>query len=143
MASTENTRIGHGTGSVPQTSIEEQAYPEKSSEVEAAAANPPSPTYVPSPKHNPGSGWGSENPITSAEEGQKLLETGYQQGRQIYNVTSRGEIVKFQPDGTPQNGYHSYRVSSPRDIPSAVLKQMLEDGLISKVQYNKLRRGKS
>lgn len=47
-------------------------------------------------------------------------------------VTDGGVIVKFQPDNTPQNGYHSYEVSKPRDIPSNVLKQMLEDGKISK-----------
>lgn len=143
MASTGNTGLGHGTGSVPQTTVEEQVYIEKATQAEADATISPPPTYIPSPKHNPGSGWGSENPISSPTEGQHLLETGYRQGRQIYNVTSDGGIVKFQPDGTPQNGYHSYKVTSPRDIPSSVLKKMLEDGLISRAQYNRIRRGKT
>ena len=61
---------------------------------------------------------------------------------QVYNVTDGGVIVKFQPDNTPQNGYQSYEVSKPRDIPSNVLKQMLEDGKISKTAYNRFRKGK-
>ena len=143
MASTHDSGIGHGSNGAPQTSVEEQVYPNKAAENEVEAAKPKPPVYVPSPKHNPGSGWGSENPISTMSEGQKLIDTGYQQGRQIYNVTSNGEIVKFQPDGTPQNGYHSYLVTGPRDIPASVLKQMLKDGLISKAQYNKIRKGKN
>ncbi|MBR6959169.1 MAG: hypothetical protein IKH76_01685, partial [Clostridiales bacterium] len=62
------------------------------------------PTYVPSPKHESGHNRGSENPIKSQSEGQQLLDTGYKDGRQVYNITEKGDIVKFQPDGTPNNG---------------------------------------
>lgn len=54
--------------------------------------------------------------------------------KQVYNVTSDGKIVKFQPDNSPENGYHSYEVSSPRDIPNDVRKEMGNDGKLSKVQ---------
>lgn len=100
------------------------------------------PTYVPSPKHEPGHGWGSDNPIGTISEGQHLLDTGYVSGRQVYNVTSEGKVVKFQPDNSPLNGYHAYEVTGPRDIPTSVLRQMLEDGKISRSTYSRLRRGK-
>ena len=96
------------------------------------------PTYDPSPKHSRG-GPGTPNPIKTAKEGQKLLDTGYHDGKQIYNVTERGEIVVFQPDNTPNNGYHSYEVTSPKNIPNSVLKQMLKDGKISNSDYKKIR----
>ena len=105
-------------------------------------------TYVPSPKHDEG-GWGSPNPISSIKEGQKLLDTGISDGKQIYNITSHGEIVKFQPDNTPNNGYHSYVVDScPRDIPPTVLKSFLNLGKIDEKTYrkyikNKVGKGKS
>ena len=100
------------------------------------------PLYRPSPKHNPKFGWGSENPIKSQEEGQKLLDTGYKFGKQIYNVASNGDIIKFQPDGTSENGYHAYKVKSQQDIPHKVLKAMEKDGKLSKKQFNKKRKGK-
>ena len=62
--------------------------------------NPP--VYDLTLKHDKG-GWGSNNPIKSQEEGQRLLDSGY----------------------------HSYEVSKPRDIPAGILKQMLSDGKIS------------
>ena len=86
--------------------------------------------YAPSPKHEPGHNWGSENPIKTQEEGQELLDTGYSNGKQLYNVTEDGTIVKFQPDGTPDNGYHSYAIDSPSEIPTSILRQMLADGKI-------------
>ena len=58
----------------------------------------------------------------------------YINGKQVYNVFSDGKIVKFQPDNSPENGYHSYEVSSPRDIPNNVRKEMGNDGKLSKVQ---------
>lgn len=139
MASTGNSGNGHGTNGVPQTDIEETEYPSKVDENEKTETQP---TYVPSPKHEPCHGWGSGNPIKSSEEGQMLLLTGYPFGKQIYNVTDEGKIVKFQPDGSPENGYHAYEVSKPRDIPASVLKQLLKDGKISKSDYNKYRKGK-
>ena len=60
----------------------------------------------------------------------------------MYNITDEGVAVKFQPDNSPNNGYHAYKVSSPRDIPPKVLKQMLDDGKISRAEYNKIIKGK-
>ena len=100
-----------------------------------------SPTYVPSPKHEPGYGWGSENPIGSQAEGQRLLDTGYSNGKQVFNVTDDGTIIKFQPDGTPQNGYHAYPISSPSEIPTSILRQMLSDGIITRHRYNQIING--
>ncbi len=137
MASTNDTTLGHGSGGT-QTTLEELSYPTQASINESIQV--PS-QYAPSPKHEPG-GWGSENPIKSPQEGQHLLETGYTHGKQRYNVTDDGTIVKFQPSNTPGNEYHSYKVDSPRDIPASILKAMLNDGKISKAEYNKIRKGK-
>lgn len=142
MGSTHNSGEGHGTQGSPQMSISQSEYSAKADENERTSDEIKDPVYDPSPKHEEGSGWGSANPITTQEEGQKLLETGYRDGKQVYNVTKDGKVVKFQPDNTPKNGYHSYEVSKPRDIPSRVLKRMLNDGKISKAQYNRLRKGK-
>lgn len=141
MAATENSGIGHGTSGSPQESIEEQIYPQKVSENQSNASNSP-PVYSPSPKHEPNSGWGSANPISSKEEGQKLLDSGIHKGKQVYNVTKSGKIVKFQPSSTPNNEYHAYEVTKPRDVPSSVLKQLLNQGKITKAEYNKFRKGK-
>jgi len=142
MAATENSGLGHGTKGSPQSTFDEQEYSQQvnKNETNSIKSNPP--VYVPSPKHQSGSGWGSPNPIKSQAEGQKLLNEGYKQGKQIYNITSEGRIVKFQPDNTSNNGYHSYEVTSPKDLPAGILKQMLSDGKISKSDYNKLRKGK-
>ncbi len=137
MASTKDTSLGYGTEGT-QTNIAEQSYPAQEAANEAAETPP---KYAPSPKHEPG-GWGSENPIKSPQEGQHLLETGYKNGKQVYNITNDGTIVKFQPANTPGNEYHSYKVDSPRDIPASVLKDMLKDGKISRAEYNKIRKGK-
>lgn len=51
-------------------------------------------------------------------------------------------MVKFQPDNSPDNGYHSYQVYSPPDIPTTVLKQMYKDGKITKSDYKKFMKGK-
>ena len=99
------------------------------------------PTYTPSPKHEPGHNWGSENPIKTQEEGQELLDTGYSNGKQLYNVTEDGTIVKFQPDGTPDNGYHSYAIDSPSEIPTSILRQMLADGKIGQHRYSQILHG--
>ena len=137
MASTKDTSLGQGAGGA-QTTLGEQAYPDQAAANEAVEMPP---KYAPSPKHEPG-GWGSKNPIKSPQEGQHLLETGYKSGKQVYNVTSDGTIVKFQPANTPGNEYHSYKVDSPRDIPASILKAMLRDGKISRAEYNKIRKGK-
>ena len=141
MAATNNSGLGHGTNGCPQQTFEEQIYASQVDVNENALYLENPPVYVPSPKHDDG-GWGSNNPITTQEEGQRLLDTGYHDGKQVYNITSDGVIVKFQPDNTPKNGYHSYEVSKPRDIPAGILKQMLDDGKISRAEYNKIRKGK-
>lgn len=141
MAATNNSGEGHGTNGSPQKTIEELFYPVQAEANENSRSSERPPVYNPSPKHDKG-GWGSNNPIKTQEEGQRLLDSGYHAGKQVYNVTDNGTVVKFQPDNTPNNGYHSYEVSKPRDIPSSILKQMLSDGKISKAEYNKIRKGK-
>ena len=141
MAATNNSGLGHGTNGFPQQKLEEQIYAlQVDANENTLNANKP-PVYEPSPKHDKG-GWGSNNIIKTQEEGQSLLDTGYHDGKQVYNVTDSGVIVKFQPNNTPSNGYHSYEVSKPRDIPIVILKQMLVDGKISRIEYNKIRKGK-
>ena len=142
MASVDNSGLGHGSQGSPQTTLDELTYPSHAENNDSLIGKEPLKTYKPSPKHEPGYGWGNDNPIKNSEEGQKLLDSGYPDGRQVYNVTSEGKIVKFQPDHTPENGYHAYEVSTPRDIPSSILRKMLEDGVISKSDYNKYRKGK-
>lgn len=141
MAATSDSGEGHGTKGSPQESAEEMIYPVQAELNEHMGNADKPPVYDPSPKHDKG-GWGSANPIKTQAEGQFLLDTGYHDGKQVYNVTAGGTVVKFQPDNTPNNGYHSYEVSKPKDIPNGILKQMLADGKISKTDYNKIRKGK-
>ncbi len=142
MTSIANSGLGHGSLGAPQQSLDESNYTNKETQNEGESSNMTPPKYVPSPKHESGHNWGSENPIKSISEGQSLLDTGYHDGRQVYNVTNEGVIVKFQPDGTPENGYHAYEVSKPRDIPISILKEMYNDGKISKTDYKKYMKGK-
>jgi hypothetical protein len=137
MCSTGNSNQAHGTSGSPQTSLENNVL---ENTAKNNSKNKPK-VYEPTSKHEEG-GYGSKNPIKSKQEGQKLLETGYENGKQVYNVTDDGKIVKFQPANTSNNEYHAYEVHGPRDIPNKVLKQMLDDGKISKSEYNKLRKGK-
>lgn len=132
MCSTSNSHQGSGK----QITIDNYTAEQKSNENRLSP-----PKYVPSPKHDEG-GWGSKNPIKTKTEGQYLLDTGYKDGKQVYNVTDSGIIVKFQPDNTPENGYHSYEVDNPRDIPNKIRKHMEKDGKISKSVSNKIRKGK-
>lgn len=141
MAATSDSGQGHGTNGAPQGTIDEVIYPAQAEANENTGGSEKSPVYDPSPKHAEG-GWGSRNPIKTKEEGQRLLNTGIPDGKQLYNVTDDGIIVKFQPDNTPDNGYHSYEVSKPRDIPPGILKKLLEAGRITRAEYNKIRRGK-
>ena len=96
-------------------------------------------TYEPSPKHNPQGGWGSENPIPNDEVGQELLDSAYSssKNKQLYNIYD-GDIIKFQPDSS-SGKWHAYKVSNTaKEVPTDVYKQMLDDGLITKTDYNKL-----
>ncbi|ASR47598.1 hypothetical protein B4V02_13395 [Paenibacillus kribbensis] len=99
-------------------------------------------TYEPSPKHDPQSGWGSPNPIPDAKTGQNLLDTAYSssKNKQLYNIYE-GKLVKFQPDG--ETGWHPYEVTNPaKEVPADVLRQLLKDGKITRVEYNKLLKNK-
>lgn len=145
MAATHDSGQGYGSQGSPQSSIDELIYEEKVNLNENAVKSEQkerNPVYVPSPKHVPGSGWGSDNPVKSQAEGQRLLDTGYKSGKQIYNIADNGKIVKFQPDNSPDNGYHSYEVSKPRDIPPSILKKLYEDNKITKSEYLKFIKGK-
>ncbi|WP_346768741.1 polymorphic toxin-type HINT domain-containing protein [Paenibacillus sp. HB172176] len=93
--------------------------------------------YYASPKHDPKTGWGSPNPIPNNEVGQKLLDGAYSssKNKQLYNVYE-GKLVKFQPDSN--GSWHPYAVANPaKEVPTDVLRQMLNDGLITKTEYNK------
>lgn len=140
MSSTSDSGQGHGSSGTKQKSIEELLYSAKVDVNEASVETKKS-VYEPTAKHEK-SGWGSYNPIRTKEEGQTLLESGYKDGKQVYNITADGIIVKFQPDNTSNHGYHAYGVTKPRDIPARVLKQMLSDGKITRTQYNQFRKGK-
>nr|WP_248930922.1 pre-toxin TG domain-containing protein [Paenibacillus hamazuiensis] len=93
--------------------------------------------YVPSPKHDPVSGWGSANPIPDLETGQQILDSAYssQKNKQLYNIYE-GQLIKFQPDG--DLGWHPYLVeNAAKEVPADVLRKMLDDGKITKAQYKK------
>lgn len=141
MAATSDSGQGHGTNGSPQETIDEVIYPAQAEANENIGDSEKPPVYDPSPKHDEG-GWGTRNPIKTREEGQRLLDTAISDRKQRYNVTDDGVIVKFQPDNTPNNGYHSYEVSKQRDIPPGILKQLLEASKITRAEYNKFRKGK-
>ena len=46
------------------------------------------------------------------------------------------------PDNSPENGYHSYGVSRPRDIPPNILKQFAKDNKLTQLEISKLRKEK-
>lgn len=141
MCSTYDSGQGHGSSGAPQGNIEELMYPAQEAANESNGSQQVPPKYTPTAKHGPG-GHGSPDPIKTDSEGQHLLETGVKDGKQVYNVTDDKKVVKFQPANTPTNEYHSYEVSNPRDIPTKVLRDLLEKGKITKSDYNKLRKGK-
>lgn len=109
MGSDGNSGLSYGTKGNPQPLLEEDEYETKEKENEEDCKKEKPRKYKPSKKHNPlikgrPCEW-SNNPIKSQKEGQYLLDTGIKEGKQIYNVTKDGEIIKFQPDNTPDNGY--------------------------------------
>ena len=116
---------------------------DKSSDVAKGVSKTADLIYSPSPKHNPKSGWGSPNPIPDKETGQRLLDTAYSSSnkKQLYNIYE-GQLIKFQPDTA--GGWHPYVVKdSAIEVPSDVYRKMLNDGLITKVQYNKYLKNKN
>ena len=58
----------------------------------------------------------------------------------MYNYYD-GKLVKFQPDTV--SGWHSYEVVNPaKEVPTDVLRQMLDDGKITKAQYKNFIKNK-
>lgn len=54
--------------------------------------------------------------------------------KQLYNIYD-GKLIKFQPDNA--GGWHSYLVKNPaQEVPIDVLRQMFNDGIITKSQYH-------
>lgn len=98
--------------------------------------------YKPSDKHDPKSGWGSPNPIPDSKTGQELLDGAYSssKNKQLYNIYD-GKLIKFQPDSA--SDWHPYEVVNPaKEVPADVLRQMFNDGKITKVEYNKMIKNK-
>lgn len=99
--------------------------------------------YEPSPKHDPKTGYpgASKSNIPDIKTGQELLENSYGSSKvkQRY-VQYRGKLVEFQPgnDGT----WHDYTVDG-NEVPTDVLRQMRDDGIITNSEYNKLKKGKN
>ena len=98
--------------------------------------------YEPSPKHDSKTGYpgASKSNIPDIKTGQELLENSYGSSKvkQRY-VWYRGKLVEFQPgnDGT----WHDYTVDG-NEVPTDVLRQMRDDGIITNSEYNKLKKGK-
>lgn len=98
--------------------------------------------YEPSPKHDPKTGYpgASKSNIPDIKTGQELLEDSYGSSKvkQRY-VWYRGKLVEFQPGN---NGtWHDYTVDG-NEVPTDVLRQMGDDGIITNSEYNKLKKGK-
>lgn len=71
-----------------------------------------------------------------------LLDTAYSSSsnKQLYNMYDN-QLIKFQPDTA--TGWHAYAVTNTaKEVPADVLKNMLNDGLISKPQYKKFLKNK-
>ena len=52
-----------------------------------------------------------------------------------------GKMIIFQPTGGTKNEWYAYEITENlrKHVPNDTLKQMLKDGKITKVQYNKNR----
>ena len=88
--------------------------------------------YVPSPKHNPQGGWGSPMDLSDDVAGQVLNE-GISNGKQVYGY-HEGKVYVFQPDNA--GGFHGYNITGNERIPTTVLRQWKDDGIISSVEYS-------
>ncbi|WP_131191307.1 hypothetical protein [Phytopseudomonas daroniae] len=93
--------------------------------------------YVPSPKHDPQSGWGTPMDL-SDKVAQQVLDSSIQGGKQKYGF-HEGKLYEFQPDNA--GGWHSYPIPG-NEAPSSVLKELRGSGVISNAEYNRLRKGK-
>ena len=123
------------SGQAKQTKARDKG--ESGSKVDTVSEGGSGNIYKPSPKHDPRSGWGTPNPIPNNKVGQKLLDTAFSsnKNKQLYNYYE-GQIIKFQPDGA--GGWHSYAVLNiKKEVPIDVLREMLKQNVITKVQYNK------
>jgi hemolysin len=100
--------------------------------------------YKPSPKHK-----GPKMPPNASPDSIPDIKTGNDLLKNhSYNSATKkqrfaiykGKMIKFQPTGT-NNEWHAYELTDKqikfKQVPTDVLKQMLKDGVITKVQYNK------
>jgi hypothetical protein len=88
-------------------------------------------------KHARG-GWGTEMDLDN-DTAQEVLNNGLTSpnGRQVYGYRD-SKIYEFQPG---HNAYHGYPVPAG-EVPSSVLKEFLDQGLITKSEYNRMRKNK-
>ena len=100
--------------------------------------------YKPSPKHKgpkmpPNA---SPDSIPDIKTGNDLLKNhSYNSATQKQRFAIyKGKMIIFQPTGT-NNEWHAYEITENlrKHVPNDTLKQMLKDGKITKVQYNKNR----
>ncbi|WP_202126869.1 hypothetical protein [Cupriavidus sp. SW-Y-13] len=69
---------------------------------------------------------------------QQVLNNSVQGGKQSYGV-SDGRVYEFQPDNV--GGWHGYPVPG-NEVPTSVLRALLQRGDINKAEYGKLIKGK-
>ena len=100
--------------------------------------------YKPSPKHK-----GPKMPPNASPDSIPDIKTGNDLLKNhSYNSATKkqrfaiykGKMIIFQPTGT-KNEWHAYEITENlrKHVPNDTLKQMLKDGKITKVQYNKNR----
>ena len=101
--------------------------------------------YKPSPKHKgpkmpPNA---SPDSIPDIKTGNDLLKNhSYNSATQKQRFAIyKGKMIIFQPTGGTKNEWHAYEITENlrKHVPNDTLKQMLKDGKITKVQYNKNR----
>ena len=70
------------------------------------------------------------------------MDTAYSssKNKQLYNIYN-GEIIKFQLDTV--EGWHAYLVNNTsKEVPTDVLRKMLNDKIITSSQYKKFTKNK-
>jgi len=101
--------------------------------------------YKPSPKHK-----GPKMPPNASPDSIPDIKTGNDLLKNhSYNSATKkqrfaiykGKMIIFQPTGGTKNEWHAYEITENlrKHVPNDTLKQMLKDGKITKVQYNKNR----